>query len=82
MALTSGRFTQIQMMTDRLNRNGKGKGLKISTKKTKLIRINANNNNNMVVVDGQEVEDVDSFDYSRARIPNMIEGLRKTSRAA
>ena len=35
--------------------------LKFSTKKTKLMRINANNNN-AVVIDGQEVKDVDSFD--------------------
>ena len=41
--------------------------MKISTKKTKLMRINANNNN-AVVIDGQEEEDVDSFDYLGARI--------------
>ena len=52
---------------DRLNRNGKGTGLKISTKKTKVMRINVYNNN-AVVIDGQEVEDVDSFDYLGARI--------------
>ena len=31
------------------------------------MRININNNN-IVVIDGQEVEDVDSFDYLGARI--------------
>ena len=41
--------------------------LKISTKKTKVMRINVNNNN-AVIIDGQEVEDVDSFDYLGARI--------------
>ena len=67
LALNSSTFTQIQMKIDRLNRNGKGTGLKISTKKTKVMRINVNNNN-AVVIDGQEVEDVETFDYLGARI--------------
>ena len=67
LALISSTFTQIQMKIDRLNRNGKGTGLKISTKKTKVMRINVNNNN-AVVTDGQEVEDVETFDYLGARI--------------
>ena len=46
-------------------------GLKISTKKTKVMRINVNNNN-AAVVDGQEGEDVDSFDYPGARITKHI----------
>ena len=41
--------------------------MKISTTKTKLMRNNANSNN-VVVVDGQHVEYVDSFDYAGARI--------------
>jgi len=44
------------------------------------MRINANNSN-AVVVDGQQVEDVDSFDYLGARITKHG-GLRTTSRAA
>ena len=74
LALISSTFTQTQTKIDRLNRNRKGTGFKnISTKKTKVMRINVNNNNNnnnnnAVVVDGQEVEDVDSFDYLGARI--------------
>ena len=67
LALVSSTLTQIQMKIDRLNRNGKGTGLKISTKKTKVMRINVNNNN-AVVTDGQEVEDVETFDYLGARI--------------
>ena len=55
------------MKIDRLNRNEKGTGLKISTKKTKVMRINVNNNN-AVVIDGQEVEDVETFDYLGTRI--------------
>ena len=55
------------MKIDRLNRNGKGTGLKISTKNTKVMRIKVNTNNS-VVIDGQEVEDVDSFYYLGARI--------------
>ena len=43
------------MTIDRLNINGKGTGLKISTNKTKVIRVN--NNNNAAVIVGQEVED-------------------------
>ena len=53
LALVSSTFTQIQMKIDRLNRNGKGTGLKISTKKTKVMRINVNNNN-AVVIDGRK----------------------------
>ena len=67
LALISTTYTQIQNKIDHLNRNGKGTVLKISTTKTKLMRINANNNNT-VVVDGQQVEDVDSFDYLGAKI--------------
>ena len=67
LALTSSTFMQIQMKIDCLNRNGKGTGLKISTKKTNVLRINVNNNN-AVVIDGQEVEGMDSFDYLGARI--------------
>ena len=66
LALISSTYTQIQKKIDNLNRNGKGTGLKISTTKTKLMRINANNNNT-VVVDGQQVEDVDSFNYLGAK---------------
>ena len=67
LALISSTFTQIQKKIDHLNRKGKGTGLKISTTKTKLMRMNANNNS-AVVVDGQQVKDVDSFDYLGARI--------------
>ena len=66
LTLISSTFTQIQMEVDHLNSNGKGMGLKISTKKTKLTRISTNNN--AVVIDGQEVEGMDSFDYLGARI--------------
>ena len=66
LALISSTFMHIQMKIDRLNRNGKGTGLKISAKKTNVMRININNN--AVVVDGQAVEDVDSFDCVGARI--------------
>ena len=64
LALISSTFTQIQMKIDRLNRNGKGTGLKISTKKTKVMRINVNNN----VIDGQEVVttemEIERFSFS------------------
>ena len=67
LALISSTYTQIQKKIDHLNRNGKGTRLKISTTKTRLMRINANNNN-AVVVDGQQVEDMDSFNYLGAKI--------------
>ena len=67
LALISSTFTQIQMKIDCLNRNGKGTGLKISIKKTKVMRINVKDNN-AVVIDGQEVEEVNSFYYLGARI--------------
>ena len=67
LALISSTYTQIRKKIDHLNRNEKGMGLKIRTTKTKLMRINANNNN-AVVVDGQQVEDADGFDYLGARI--------------
>ena len=50
-----------------MDRNGKNTGLKISTKKTKVMKINVNNNS-AVVIDGQEVADVDTFNYLGARI--------------
>ena len=65
LALILSTFTQIQMEIDRLNRNGKGTGLKISTKKTIVIRINLCNNN-AAGIDVLEVEDLDSFDLTRA----------------
>ena len=55
------------MKIERLNRDRKGTGFKISTKKTKVMRLNVNNNN-AVVIDGQEVEVVGSFDYLGLRI--------------
>ena len=67
LALISSTFKQIQMKIDHLNRNGKRMGLKINTKKTIVMRINVNNNN-AVVIDGQEVDHVDSFDYLGAGI--------------
>ena len=69
LALISSTFTQTQKKINHLNRNGKGTDLKISTTKTKLMRMNANSNN-VVVVDGQQVEDVDSLNYLGARITN------------
>ena len=57
LAFISSTYTQIQKKIDYLNRNGKGTGLNIST-----------TNNNAVVVDGQQVEDLDSFNYLGARI--------------
>ena len=71
LALISSTFTHIQIKIDPLNRNGKGIGLKISTKKTKVMRINVNKNN-AVVIDGQEVEDIDSFDYLGARLTKHV----------
>ena len=67
LALISSTFIQMKMKIYCLNRNGKGTGLKISTKKTKVMRINMNNNNT-VAIDGQEVEDMETFDYQGARI--------------
>jgi len=67
LAIILSTNTQIKKQIVHLNRNGKGTGLKISTTKTKLMRINANGSN-AVVVDGQQVEDVDSSDYLGARI--------------
>ena len=80
LAFISSTFTHIQTKIDCLNRNRKEMGLKVSTKKAKLMRINAKNNN-AVVVDGQEIEDVDGFDYLGARVTKHG-GLRTTSKAA
>jgi len=52
----------IQSTIDCLNKNGKGTCLFISTKKSKFMRINAKNTN-VVVVDGQDIEDMNGFDY-------------------
>ena len=50
-----------------MDRNGKKTGLKIGTNKTKGMKISVNNNN-AVLIDGQEVADVNSFNYLGARI--------------
>ena len=55
LAVISSKYTQIQKKIDHLK---EGNGLEYH----ELVRINANNSN-AVVVDGQQVEDVDSFHY-------------------
>ena len=64
---TTWHSSQVHSRTSRRRLTGEGTGLKISTKKTKLMRINAKNVN-AVVVDGQEIKDVDGFDYVGARL--------------
>ena len=62
LARISSTYTQIQKKIDHLK---EGNGLE--KQYHELVRINANNSN-AVVVDGQQVEDVDSFHYLGARI--------------
>lgn len=67
LALISSTFTHIRTRIGRLNRSGKETGLKISTKKTKLTWINARNIDD-AAINGQEIEDVDGFEYLGAKL--------------
>ena len=72
LALLSSKKTHIQKKVDRLNKHSKAIGIKTSIKKTKLMRYNAKDQNS-ILINGKDVEDVDSFTYLGS-IVNKTEG--------
>ena len=58
---------QLQLKNERLSNASKGAGLKININKTKVMRFNAASEEK-VIVNGEELEDVDSFVYVGAKV--------------
>ena len=75
LALLSSKKTHIQKKVDRLNKHSKAIGIKTSIKKTKLMRYNAKEQNS-ILINGKDVEDVDSFTYLGS-IVNKTEGAEQ-----
>ena len=75
LALLSSKRTHIQKKVDRLNKHSKAIGIKTSIKKTKLMRYNAKDQNS-ILINGKDVEDVDSFTYLGS-IVNKTEGAEQ-----
>ena len=64
---TSSSWNHAQQKVTRLSENGLKTGLKINKEKTKTIRINSRNAN-PIVLDGDDVEDVETFKYLGAYV--------------
>ena len=62
LCLISSTHQHIQEKTAKLNETSRSLGLNINRKKTKVMRINARNNNT-VQVNGEQLEEVDTFTY-------------------
>ena len=69
IALISSTREQIQQKVRSLSTNSKGIGLKINAEKTKLLRLNTSNTEK-VQIDGQDIEEVESFVYLSANVSN------------
>jgi len=69
IALISSTRGQIQQKVGSLGTNSKGTGLKINSEKTKLLRLNTSNTER-VQVEGQDIEEVQSFVYLDANVSN------------
>ena len=69
IVLISSTREQIQQKVRSLSTNSKGTGLKINAEKTKLLRLNTSNTEK-VQVDGQDIEEVESFVYLGANVSN------------
>ena len=69
IALISSTREQIQQKVRSLSTNSKGIELKINAEKTKLLRLNTSNTEK-VQVDGQDIEEVESFVYLGANLSN------------
>ena len=67
LALLSSTRRQLQLKNERLSNASKGTGLKINITKTKVMRFNAASEEE-VIVNGEELEDVDSFVYLGAKV--------------
>ena len=67
LALSSNTRRQLQLKNERLSNASKGTGLKINNNKLKVMRFNAASEEK-VIVNGEELEDVDSFVYLGAKV--------------
>ena len=67
LALLSSTRIQLQLKNERLSNASKGTGLKISITKTKVMRFNPASEEE-VIVNGEELEGVDSFVYLGAKV--------------
>ena len=67
LALLSSIRRQLQLKNERLSNASHGTGLKINITKTKVMRFNAASEEK-VIVNGEELEDVDSFVYLGAKV--------------
>ena len=67
VALTASNWNQLQKKLNRIKSFGDQTGLKINIGKTKSLRINARQNQPLVV-DGEEVEEVESFVYLGSKV--------------
>jgi len=69
IALISSTREQMQQEVRSLSTNSKGIGLKVNAEKTKLLRLNTSNTEK-VQVDGQDIEEVESFVYLGTNLSN------------
>ena len=67
LALLPSTRRQLQLKNERLSNASKGTGLKINSTKTKVTRFNAASEEKLIV-NGEELEDVDSFVYLGAKV--------------
>ena len=67
LALLSSTRRQLQLKNERLSNASKGTGLNININKTKVMRFNAASEEK-VIVNGEELEDVDSFVYLGTKV--------------
>ena len=67
LGLLSSTRKQLQLKNERLSNARKGTGLKINITKTKVMRFNTASEEK-VIVNGEELEDVDSFVYLGAKV--------------
>ena len=69
IALLSSSHEHMQRKVSALSKEAKSTGLKVNTQKTKLLRINTKATSH-VCLDGEEIEEVKSFEYLGAKVTN------------
>ena len=74
LALLSSTRRQLQLKNERLSNVKKGIGLKINITETKVVRLNAASEEK-VIVNGEELEDVNSFFYLGPRFLQLVEQM-------
>ena len=73
LALLSSTRRQLQLKNEPLSNASKGTGLKINTTKMNVMRFNAASEEK-IIVNGEELQDVDSFVYLGAKVCTAGEG--------